>query len=335
MTEQSHSALGLHPIEPGAGADHVELLKRRQIVRRTKIAALIVLVLLAIGAGRTMLSRMANARALEAGAAENARQYVRTTQAKRSGAGQTLALPGTLQGFVQAPIAARASGYLKRWTKDIGSQVAKGELLAEIETPEIDQQLSQAIAAREQAAASLALTKSTADRWEGLRKKDVVSQQDLEERRSAVAQSQASLAAADANVQRLRQLEGFKRVVAPFAGVITKRISETVALRARDLKLDYVHQGVADKAGALDIILKESGCKSDEVAFLGDDLVDLPIMRRCGLPMAVANAREEVKDEAQFITDHRGGDGAARDAIEFILRAQGKWDDVVKKYLDR
>ncbi|MBI2678728.1 MAG: HAD hydrolase family protein [Candidatus Koribacter versatilis] len=118
-------------------------------------------------------------------------------------------------------------------------------------------------------------------------------------------------------------------------GVITKRISETVALRARDLKLDYVHQGVADKAGALDAILKEAGLHADEVAFLGDDLVDLPIMRRCGLAMAVANAREEVKDEAQFITDHRGGDGAARDAIEFILRAQGKWDDVVKKYLGR
>ena len=118
-------------------------------------------------------------------------------------------------------------------------------------------------------------------------------------------------------------------------GVITKRISETVALRARDLKLDYVHQGVVDKAAALDVILKETGLKAEEVAFLGDDLVDLPIMRRCGLPMAVANAREEVKDEAQFITDHRGGDGAARDAIEFILRAQGKWDDVVKKYLAR
>jgi len=118
-------------------------------------------------------------------------------------------------------------------------------------------------------------------------------------------------------------------------GAITKRISETVALRGRDLKLDYVHQGVADKAAVLDEILKETGMKAEEVAFLGDDLVDLPIMRRCGLPMAVANAREEVKDEAQFITDHRGGDGAARDAIEFILRAQGKWDDVVKKYLGR
>jgi 3-deoxy-D-manno-octulosonate 8-phosphate phosphatase (KDO 8-P phosphatase) len=118
-------------------------------------------------------------------------------------------------------------------------------------------------------------------------------------------------------------------------GAITKRISETVALRGRDLKLDYVHQGVADKAAVLDEILQETGLKADEVAFLGDDLVDLPIMRRCGLAMAVANAREEVKDEAQFITDHRGGDGAARDAIEFILRAQGKWDDVVKKYLGR
>ena len=124
---------------------------------------------------------------------------------------------------MQAPIAARASGYLKRWTSDIGSRVQKGELLAEIETPEIDQQLSQAVAAREQAAASLALARSTLERWEALRKKDVVSQQELDERRSAAAQAQANLAAADANVERLRQLEGFKRVIAPFAGVITRR----------------------------------------------------------------------------------------------------------------
>jgi RND family efflux transporter MFP subunit len=220
MSEQTHSALGLHLAEP---ADGETLLKRRQIVRRTKIAALVVLVLLALGGARTVLSRAANARALEAGAAENAKVYVRTTQARRIGSGQTLALPGTLQGAAQSPIAARASGYLKRWTKDIGSKVAKGELLAEIETPEIDQQLSQAVAAREQAAASLALAKTTVERWEGLRKKDVVSQQDLEERRSAATQQQANLAAAEANVQRLRQMEGFKRVVAPFAGVITRR----------------------------------------------------------------------------------------------------------------
>ncbi|MEI8031184.1 MAG: efflux RND transporter periplasmic adaptor subunit [Comamonadaceae bacterium] len=223
MTEQRHSALGLHPIEVNPGEEHVELLKRRQILRRTWIAALVILVLLAIGAGRTVLSRMANARALDASSAEQATQYVKTTVARRNAAGQTLNLPGTLQGFVQSPIAARATGYLKRWSKDIGAKVAKGELLAEIETPEIDQQLSQAIAAREQAASNLSLARSTAERWEGLRKKDVVSQQDLDERRSAVAQSLAFLAAAEANVQRLRQLEDFKRVVAPFAGVITRR----------------------------------------------------------------------------------------------------------------
>ena len=223
MTEERHSALGVHPIAFDPDEPPTELLKRQQIVRRTKIASLVVLALLLLGGGRTVLVRLSNAHALEATSAEQSRQYVNTTLAKRGGASQTLALPGTLQGFVQSPVAARASGYLKRWTKDIGSKVVKGELLAEIETPEIDQQLLQAQATREQAASSLALAKSTLERWEGLRKKDVVSQQDLDERRSAVAQSQANLDAAQANVQRLRQLEEFKRVVAPFAGVITRR----------------------------------------------------------------------------------------------------------------
>ena len=223
MTEQRHSALGLHPIEVEQGQEPVELLKRAQIVRRTQVAGLLVLLVLALGAARTLYSRHANADVLAAVSAEQSRQYVKTTMARRNAAAQNLALPGTLQGFVQAPISARASGYLKRWNKDIGTRVAKGELLAEIETPEIDQQLGQAVAARDQAAANLALTRSTVERWEGLRKKDVVSQQDLDERRSAVTQAQANLAAADANVARLRQLEDFKRVVAPFAGVITRR----------------------------------------------------------------------------------------------------------------
>jgi RND family efflux transporter MFP subunit len=223
MTEQRHSALGVHPIDGGEADDSAQLLKRRQIARRTKIAAALVLVLLALGAGRTVFSRMANARALEANSAEHAVQYVKTTLPKTADTGRALALPGTLQGFVQSPIAARASGYLKRWTKDIGAKVEKGELLAEIETPEIDQQLTQAIAAREQAASGLSLAKSTVARWEELRKKDVVSQQELDERRSAVAQSLSNVAAADANVQRLRQTEGFKRIVAPFSGVITRR----------------------------------------------------------------------------------------------------------------
>ena len=141
-----------------------------------------------------------------------------------AGAARRWRCPARCRASQQAPIAARASGYLKRWTKDIGSRVEKGELLAEIETPEIDQQLSQAIAARQQTAASLALAKSTVERWEALRKKDVVSQQELDERRSGLTRRRsANLAAADANVERLRQLQGFKRVIAPFAGVITRR----------------------------------------------------------------------------------------------------------------
>ena len=194
-----------------------------KVLRRARVLMLVMLVLLAAGAGRTILSRISNANALEAGTAERAKVYVKTALPKSDAAGQTVSLPGTLQGYVQSPIAARASGYLKRWTHDIGSRVAKGALLAEIEAPEIDQQLSQAIAVREQTASSLGLAKSTRERWEALKKRDAVSQQDLDEKRSGEVQATANLAAADANVERLRQLEGFKRVVAPFAGVITRR----------------------------------------------------------------------------------------------------------------
>ena len=195
----------------------------RKVLRRARLIMLVVLLLLAAGAGRTMLSRISNANALEAGTAERAKVYVKTALPKSDAAGQTVSLPGTLQGYVQSPIAARASGYIKRWTHDIGSRVAKGALLAEIEAPEIDQQLSQAIAVREQTASSLGLAKSTRERWEALKKRDAVSQQELDEKRSGEVQAAANLAAADANVERLRQLEGFKRVVAPFAGVITRR----------------------------------------------------------------------------------------------------------------
>jgi RND family efflux transporter MFP subunit len=224
MSEQRHSELGIHPVEPGDSGD---LVKRKEAMRRARWLTLIVLVVLALGAGRTVLSRIGNARALEAGAVEHAKQYVRVATPKSGDASQTLALPGTLQGFVQSPISARASGYLKKWYKDIGSRVEKGELLAEIETPEIDQQLTQAAAARQQAASSLSLAKSTMERWEALRKKDAVSQQELDERRSNDAQARANLAAADANVGRLQQMEGFKRVTAPFAGVITRRNVDT------------------------------------------------------------------------------------------------------------
>jgi RND family efflux transporter MFP subunit len=194
-----------------------------RVLRRAKLIALVVVVALAIGAARTMMSRASNARALEAGTAEQAKVYVKVATPTVGGAGTTLTLPGSLQGEVQSPISARASGYLKRWTHDIGSRVAKGDLLAEIESPEIGQQLSQAIAAKQEAEATLALATSTRVRWEELRRTGMVAQQQLDERRGAEAQARASLAAAEANVERLRQLQGFNRVTAPFAGVIIKR----------------------------------------------------------------------------------------------------------------
>ena len=196
---------------------------RTRVVRRAKWVAAIVVVLLVLGGGRTVMSRIANDKTLKADLAEQSKIYVTTAQPKAGGQVQNVSLPGTLQGFVQAPIASRTSGYLKRWHADIGSRVNKGQLLAEIDSPEIDQQLSQAIAAREQAAASLSLANSTMERWDALRKKDAVSQQEVDERRGAAAQQRANLAAAEANVQRLRELQSFKRVTAPFAGVITRR----------------------------------------------------------------------------------------------------------------
>jgi 3-deoxy-D-manno-octulosonate 8-phosphate phosphatase (KDO 8-P phosphatase) len=116
-------------------------------------------------------------------------------------------------------------------------------------------------------------------------------------------------------------------------GLITKRISETVALRARDLKLEYVRQGIQDKRSALEEIAKEDGIRADEAAFVGDDVIDLPAMRAAGLAIAVQNARAEVKKEAHYITPHSGGDGALRDAVEFILKAQGKWKTIVEAYI--
>lgn len=143
---------------------------------------------------------------------------------------EELVLPGSLLAFEESPIYARTNGYLVRWYKDIGSRVKEGELLATIDTPEIDQELNQARAARQQIVAQLQLAKISAERWENLRKTDSVSAQEADQQTSGYRQAQANLAAGDANVRRLEQLEGFKRVYAPFSGVITKRNVDPGAL---------------------------------------------------------------------------------------------------------
>ena len=192
-------------------------------LRRAKFAAGGIVCALVIGAVLVLALRTFQARALDESTAIHAKQYVTTTVPKTGSAARELTLPGTLLGVLQSTVYARSNGYVVRWLKDIGSSVKKGDLLAEISAPEIDQELSQAEATRVQTAASAALAKSTADRWEALRKKDAVTQQDLDERQSAYRQAKANLDASDANVGRLRKLQGFNEVVAPYDGVVTQR----------------------------------------------------------------------------------------------------------------
>lgn len=117
-------------------------------------------------------------------------------------------------------------------------------------------------------------------------------------------------------------------------GIITKRESQTVAIRARDLKLEFVYQGQAHKLAAMQEIVAKAGIGVDELAYVGDDIVDLPILRVCGLAVATANAREPVKAACHYVTPHGGGHGAGRDAVEFILAAQGSLERVMEEYLE-
>jgi 3-deoxy-D-manno-octulosonate 8-phosphate phosphatase (KDO 8-P phosphatase) len=117
-------------------------------------------------------------------------------------------------------------------------------------------------------------------------------------------------------------------------GFVTKRQSQVVAIRARDLKVDHVYQGQHNKLDALTKIVAEEHCSLDEVAYVGDDIIDLPVLRKVGLAIATANARPQVKAMAHWITPLPGGQGAGRDAIDFILTAKGVLDSTIEQYLD-
>lgn len=221
MTEKTHSSLAIPARETPDG--HA-LPPRHREWRRAKIAVVIVLILLAIGALRTVVANIMQSHSIAQTTQQNAKQYVDVVTPKQTdGSAGVTVLPGTLRGYVESPIFARATGYLLHWYADIGARVQEGQLLAELDTPEIDQELAQAVAQRDQIQSSLGLAKSSYERWQQLRQRDAVSQQELDERQSTYSQDVANLAAAEANVKRLRQLESFKRIVAPFAGVVTQR----------------------------------------------------------------------------------------------------------------
>jgi len=155
---------------------------------------------------------------------------VAVVQPKRSAPAQEIVLPANVQAFADAPIYARTNGYLKRWYVDIGSRVKEGQLLAEIDTPEVTQQLRQARADLGTAQANLNLSKITADRYQGLLKTDSVSKQESDNAAGDYEAKQANVQSAQANVKRLEELQSFQRIYAPFSGVITARNTDVGAL---------------------------------------------------------------------------------------------------------
>jgi RND family efflux transporter MFP subunit len=195
--------------------------------RRYLWVAIALVLLLAVWG---ILSRLITRNALARDAHEAAVPTVLTTKPHRGPTTDTLMLPGSVQAYYEAPIYARTSGYLKTWYTDIGTPVKKGQLLAEIETPEVDQQLRQAEADLGTARANYDLARSTNERWQGLLASQSVSQQDADQRAGDAAAKSAAQASAAANLARLRELEGFKRVVAPFDGVVTQRNTDVGAL---------------------------------------------------------------------------------------------------------
>ena len=156
--------------------------------------------------------------------------YVEVVSPKASADADEIALPGSTSAFNDTPIYARTSGYVKHWYVDIGTRVKKGQLLATIETPELDQQLQQARADLENAEANLQLAKITAARWQHLLETDSVSHQETDQAVSDLHSKQALVNSGKANVERLEQLQAFERVTAPFEGVVTARNTDIGAL---------------------------------------------------------------------------------------------------------
>jgi RND family efflux transporter MFP subunit len=189
-------------------------------LKRYAWIALIVALVLAMWG---IVARVHSRSKLEKETSTEAVPQVTTLKPEHSPASEELILPGNVQSFFEAPIYARTSGYLKSWYTDIGSQVKKGELLAEIDSPEVDQQYHQALADLGTAHANSQLAITTNTRWQGLLATHSVSQQDADSKAADAAAKQAAEASAAANVARLRDLESFKRVVAPFDGVVTQR----------------------------------------------------------------------------------------------------------------
>ncbi|CAB3762554.1 efflux RND transporter periplasmic adaptor subunit [Paraburkholderia humisilvae] len=213
-------------VEPGFESKYAGTPPRRRLVTAGVVG--IVLVVVVVGAGLAV--RASDSHKLTSWTDAQAVQTVSIVAPVKDAHGPTLTLPSQLQAFSRAPIFARVSGYLKSWNVDIGGHVKAGQLLAVIETPELDQQLVQAKADLQTAKANADLAEITAKRWRAMLGTDAVAQQDVDTRNGDYAAKKALVDAAQANLDRLVATKGFARIVAPFDGVVTARDTDIGAL---------------------------------------------------------------------------------------------------------
>jgi RND family efflux transporter MFP subunit len=205
---------------------HIKVASTRS-ERRFWLVALVI----ALGlAGWGIVSRVSGRATLAADTAELAIPTVSTVKPTPGSAAEQLVLPGSAQAYYEAMIFARTNGYVRNWHTDIGTRVKKGQLLAEIDTPEVDEELRQARADLGTARANFNLAHTTDQRWQGLLATDAVSRQSADSTAGDASAKKAALASAEANVARLSDIESFKRVLAPFDGVVTSRNTDIGAL---------------------------------------------------------------------------------------------------------
>jgi len=216
------SDASLPPIPPHPDPDRA-LPAPQRISSGVWIALIVVAAIILIGVVWGLLSRASDERHLDQAASSNAELTVNVTHPSITGEASEIALPGNTQAFNDTPIYARTNGYLKQFFVDIGQHVAKGQLMAIIETPEVDQQLQVSQANLKSAQADLALADTTSERYQNLLKSDSVSKQETDVAVSGAAAKRAAVDAASANVRRLQQLQSFERIYAPFAGIVTAR----------------------------------------------------------------------------------------------------------------
>jgi len=312
---------------------------------RLKLASLIALAILVLVVAVGLISRGVAGQRLKTDTLADAVPTVSVIRPTVNGGDQALTLPGDVQANDNAVIHARVSGYLRKWYVDIGAQVKAGQVLADIDTPELDQQLAQAKANLATAQANQNLAQITANRWTGLLAKDAVSKQESDEKTGDLAAKTALTQAARADVDRLEALEGFKRIVAPFAGVVTARNTDIGALIAAGNPADpglftvadetrlriYVHAPQADiaqiKAGqtAAITVPEHPGQTFQAVVSSTADAVSTQ-SGALTVELQLDNAQDQLKpgDYAQVVFNlPRAAGGVQLPASALILRQKG------------